>query len=231
MLWKRYALVFGIGLIVANGYSVWPALVYGNTLIHCPAIFAVLSYDVKGAVQVVAAPLYSEMQLVMHPGSTAFETAIYRSDANNLTRLFQDYPIVGSVTQGLHQFDGFGGVTSPVPANQAGVTISFENETFESIHVAYLLYGIRVDSSATDASYEIGGAPCWTGLVLTVGSLPYSGPLPFGRIQPIAVIINNGAALVASTIACIALRSYWSRPKTSSTKNSASPSEVLSPSL
>ncbi len=219
MLWKRYALVFGIGLIVANGYSVWPALVYGNTLIHCPAIFAVLSYDVKGAAQVVGAPLYSEMQLVMQSGSTAFETAIYRSDANNLTRLFQDYPIVGSATQELRQIDGLDGSTSPVPANQAGVTITFENKTFESIHVADLLYSIRVDSSATDASYEIGGAPCWTGLVLTVGSLPYSGPLPLGRIQPIAVIINNAAALIASTIACIALRFYWSRPKTIASKN------------
>src|SRR3989442_3223404 len=174
MLWKRYALVFGIGLIVANGYSVWPALVYGNTLIHCPAIFAVLSYDVKGAAQVVAAPLYSEMQLVMHPGSTAFETAIYRSDANNLTRLFQDYPIVGSVTQDLHQLDGFGGVTSPAPANQAGVTISFENETFESIHVAYLLYGIRVDRSATDSSLQISGGPCLTRGLVYVRNLPAS---------------------------------------------------------
>jgi hypothetical protein len=223
MLWKRYALVFGIGLIVANGYTFWPALAYTNTLIHCPAIFGILSYDVKGAAQIVGVPLYSEMQLVMHPGSTAFETAIYRSDANNLTRLFQDYPIVGSVTQDLHQFDGFGGVTSPVPANQAGVTITFENKTFESIHVAYLLYSIRVDSSATDASYEIGGAPCWSGLVLTVGSLPYPGPLSFGRIQPIAVITSNVAALIVSMIACIALRFYWSRPKTSANKNQTTP--------
>jgi hypothetical protein len=231
MLWKRYALVFGIGLIVANGYTFWPALAYANTLIHCPPIFGVLSYDVKGAAQVVAAPLYSEMQLVMQPGSTAFETAIYRSDANNLTRLFKDYPIVGSVTQDLRQINGLDGLTNPVPANQAGVTITFENKTFESIHVADLLYSIRVDSSATDASYELGGEPCWTGLVLTVGSLPYSGPLPFGRIQPIAVIINNGAAVIASTIACIALRLHWWRPKTSSTKNSATSSEVSSPSL
>jgi len=231
MLWKRYALVFGIGLIVANGYTFWPALAYANTWTSCPAIFGILSYDVKGAAQVVGSPLYSEMQLVMHPGSTAFETAIYQSDANNLTRLFQVYPTVGSVTQDLHQIDGFDGLTNPVPANQAGVTITFENKTFESIHVANLLYSIRVDNSSTDASYEIGGGPCWTGLVLTVGSFPYSGPLPIGRIQAIAVIINDGAAVIASTIACIALRLHLWRPKTSSTKNSATPSEVSSPSL
>ena len=110
-------------------------------------------------------------------------------------------------------------MTSPVLANETGVTITFQNKTSESIHVADLLYSISVDSSATDASYEIGGAPCWTGLVLTVGSLPYYGPLPFGRIQPIAVIINNVAALITSAIACLALRFYWSRPKTSSSKN------------
>src|SRR5260370_36848755 len=110
MLWKRYALVFGIGLLIAKGYTVWPVLAYANIWISCPAIFGILSYDVKGPVQVVAAPLYSEMQLVIHYGSTAFETAIYRSDAINLARLFQDYPTVGSVTQDLHQIDGFDGL-------------------------------------------------------------------------------------------------------------------------
>ena len=221
MLWKRYALVFGIGLIVANAYTFWPTLAYGNSLIGCTLVIGTLSYDVKGATQVVGAPLYSEMQLVMHPGSTAFETAVYRSDNNNLTRQFQDFPAIGSnpVVQELYQIDGSDGLIHPVLANETGVTVTFQNKTFEGIHVADLLYSISVDSSATDASYEIGGAPCWTGLVLTVGSLPYSGPLPFGRIQPIAVIINNAAALIASTIACIALRFYWSRPKTIASKN------------
>jgi hypothetical protein len=147
--------------------------------------------------------------------------AIYRSDTNNLTQQFQDYPAIGSnpVAQVLYRIDGFDGLTSPVLANEAGVTITFQNKTFEGIHVADLLYGISVDSSATDASYEIGRTPCWTGLVLTVGSLPYSGPVPFGRIQPIAIIISNTAALIVSTIACIALRFYWSRPKARSSKN------------
>jgi hypothetical protein len=228
---KRYTLVFGIILIIANGYTFWPAFAYANTLIHCPAIFGILSYDVKGAAQVVAAPLYSEMQLVMHRGSTANETAIYRSDANNLTRLFQDFPTVGSVTQDLSQINRFDGSTNPVPANQAGVTITFENKAFEGIHLADLVYSIRVDASATDASYEIGGAPCWTGLVLTVGSLSYSGPLPFGRVQPIAAIINNVAALIVSTIACIALRFYWSRPKTKGVNinNNAATAQPLEP--
>ncbi len=72
MLWKRYALVFGIGLIVANGYTFWPAFAYANTSINCPAIFGVLSYDVNGAAQVVAAPLYSEMQLVVPPWVHSF---------------------------------------------------------------------------------------------------------------------------------------------------------------
>ena len=211
--------MFGIGLIIANSYTFWPAFAYANTLIHCPAIFGNLSYDVKGAAQVVGAPLYSQMQLVVHPGSTAFETAIYRSDSNNLTRLFQDYPTVGSVTQDLSQINGFDGLTNPVPANERGVTITIQDKTFEGIHVANLLYGISVDGSATDASYEIGGAPCSTGLVLTVGSLPYSGPLPFGQIQLIGVIINNATALIASTIACLTLRVYLSRSKTSSSKN------------
>ncbi len=142
---KRYALVFGIVLIIANGYTFWPALAYGNSLISCTLIFGILSYDVKGAVQVVGAPLYSEMQLVMQSGSIANETAIYRSDNNNLTQLFQDYPTSNSVTQYLNKIDGFSGLINPVPASETGVTITLQNKTFDGIHVAYLLYSIRAD--------------------------------------------------------------------------------------
>lgn len=229
MYWKRYAFVFGLALIIANAYTFWPAFAYANTSISCPSIFGNLSYDVKGATQVVGAPLYSEMQLVMRPGSTAYETATYQSDLNNLTQLFQyDYPINGSnfhrqgwnpVTQYLDQIDGFDGLTNQVVANETGVTITFQNITFEGIHVAKILYKITVSSSAEDASYELGAAPCWTGLVLTVGYMSYFGPLPLGDIQQISIIINNAVALIGSTIICIVLRFYWSRPKTSSNKN------------
>lgn len=169
----------------------------------------------------MSGPLYSEMQLVMRPGSTASETATYQSDNNNLTRLFQnEYPINGNpVTQYLDQIDGFNGLKRPVAATETGVTITFHNITFEGIHVAKILYKIVVGSSAEGASYEIGAAPCWTGLVLTVGDQPYFGPLPFGDIQLIAIVINNSVALIGSTIVCVALRFYWSRPKPSSSKN------------
>ncbi len=206
MLWKRYALVVGIGLMVANGYTFWPTLAYGNSPIGRTLVIGTLSYKVKGAAQIVGAPFYFEMQLVMPLGSTALETAIYRSDSDNLTRLFKDYPAIGSnpVTQDLYRIDGFSGLTNPVLANETGVTITFQNKTSESIHVADLLYSRKVDSSAPDASYEIGRAR----------------PLSFGRIQPSAVIINNGTALIVSTIACIVLRFYRWLPKTSSSKNS-----------
>ena len=225
MLWKRYALVFGFVLVVANCYAFWPAVAYANGTIGCPLIFGVLSYDVKEAAQVVGPPLYSQMQLVMHPGSTAYETAIYRSDNNNLTQLFQFYSQPGRnpVTQDLYQVDGFSGLENVVAANRTGVTIRFQNITFEGIHVARILYTLDVTSSANEASYELGEAPCWTGLVLTVGYQPYSGPLPYGQIQLIAIIINNIVALISSTIACAGLTFYWSRPKTSPSKNQTTP--------
>src|SRR5207245_9415415 len=97
------------------------------------------------------------MHLVVHPGSTAFETAIYRSDSNNLTRLFQDYPTVGSVTQDLSQINGFDGLTNPVPANERGVTITIQDKTFEGIHVASLFYGTSVGGAAKVAGCEVGG--------------------------------------------------------------------------
>jgi hypothetical protein len=227
--WKRYAFVFAAALIVANAYTFWPAFAYANTAINCPGIFGNLSYNVEGAAKVVGAPLYSEMQLVMQPGSTSYETAVYQSANNNLTQLFQyDYPVNGSdftragwnpVTQYLDQINGFDGLTNQVMANATGVTITFQNITFEGIHVAKILYKITASSSAVDGSYEIGGAPCWTGLVLTVGYLPYFGPLAFGDIQQVGIIINNSIAVIGSTILCLVLKFYWSRQKTRLSKN------------
>ena len=60
MYWKRYAFVFGIGLILANVYTFWPAFAYGNRLINCPSIFGNLSYEVRGAAQVVGAPIFRD---------------------------------------------------------------------------------------------------------------------------------------------------------------------------
>jgi hypothetical protein len=225
--------VFAIVLIIANGYTFWPMFAYPDVT-SCPLILAgtFLGFDVGGAAQVVGPPLYSEMQLVVHPGSTAYKTTVYRS-YNNLTGLSQDYPPYrGSpVTQDLYRIDGFTGMENDVAANQTGVTITFQNMTFEYSapppppypppYVAKILYKIDVSNSANAASYEIGRAPCLTGLVLTVGYLPYTGPLWIGQIQPIAIIINNVVAIIGSTIACIALRFYLTRSKTRPSNNRA----------
>lgn len=223
MFWKRYAVVFGVGLIIANAYAFWPAFAYSGAVFNCPLILGPIWFEVQGAAQVVGPPLYSEMQLVMHLGSTAYETEIHRSDNNNLTRLFQNYPPPGTnpVTQYLYQIDGITGLEyqNQVAASQTGVTITFQNITFEGIHIAKILYRIDVSNSAKDASYELGGPPCEAGLVLTVGSLPYAGPLAYGPVQLITIIISNGVALIGSTVACVTLRFYWKRPKTSSSKN------------
>jgi hypothetical protein len=222
MYWKRYAVVFGIGLIIANSYAFWPAFAYSGAVFNCPSILGPIWFNVTGAAQIVGPPLYSEMQMVMHPGSTAYETEVYQSN-NNLTQVFQNYPPPGSnpVTQYLYQIDGFTGLEyqDQVAANQTGVTITFQNITFQGIHVAKILYRIGVSNSANDASYELGEPPCEAGFLLTVGSLQYAGPLAYEPVQLIAVIISNVVGLIGSTIACVALRFYWKRPKTSSSKN------------
>jgi hypothetical protein len=223
MYWKRYAVVFGIGLIIANAYAFWPTFAYSGAVFNCPAILGPIWFDVSGAAQVVGPPLYSEMQMVMHQGSTAYETKFYRSDYNNLTRDFQNYLPPGSspVTQFLYQIDGLTGLEyqNLVAANQTGVTITFQNITFEGIHVAKILSRIDVSDSAKDTSYELGEPPCGAGLLLTVGPLPYAGPLAYEPVQLITVTISNLVGLTASAIACIPLKHYWNRPETSSSKN------------
>lgn len=59
-------MVFGFSLIIANGYTFWPALEYANASFNCPAILGPVYYQVEG-VQVVGAPLYGQMQIVMPP--------------------------------------------------------------------------------------------------------------------------------------------------------------------
>ena len=221
--WKRYVAVFGIGLIIANSYAFWPAFAYANTGFNCAVILGPVWFEVSGAAQVVGPPFYSEMQLVMHQGSTAYETKSYRSDNNNLTRLFENYPPPGSnpVSQYLYQIDGFTGLEyqNQVEANQTGVTITFQNITFQGIHVAKILSRIDVSNSAKDASYELGGPPCQPGLLLTVGSIPYAGPLAYEPAQLITVIISDAVALIGSTIACFPLTLHWNRHKAKLGKN------------
>jgi len=161
--------------------------------------------------------------MVMQQGSTAYETKSYRSDSNNLTRVFENYPPPGSnpVTQYLYQIDGFTGLEyqSSAAANRTGVTITFQNITFQGIHAAKILSRIDVSHSAKDASYELGTPPCGAGLLLTVGPLPYAGPLAYEPVQLITVMISNVIALIGSTIACFRLTLYWNRPKARLDKN------------
>ncbi|MCL5068774.1 MAG: hypothetical protein M1368_10545, partial [Thaumarchaeota archaeon] len=205
---KTYALIYVLALLIANVYTFWPAVAYGNEMISCPAIIADLSYRVTGANLAVGPPLYSASQYLLHPGSVAYELEIYNSTSlgNNLTSFFRNtYPYNGSTPnpswnpaiQYLSLINGFSGLLDSVTSNQTGVSITFQNITFQGIHVAEILYKIEVSKNAPSASYAFW-LVCTPGFVLTVGSLPYSGPLPFGRIQGIAVIINNAIALAAA---------------------------------
>ena len=209
---RRYALIFAISLLLANAYTFWPAIAYGNTPIYCPAYIADLSFSITGAAQVVGPPLYSQKQFVMSPGSVAYETETYNSTqlGNNLTGFFQSsHQSSNPVTQYLWQINAFSGQFISIPANQTGVTITFQNLTFQGIHVAKFLYKIVVSRSAESASYMLVFPCAGPGLVLTVGSIPYAGPLAYGEIQLSAIIINNAIALVGATIISIILRFYW----------------------
>ena len=210
---KSYLLIYVLAILVANAYTFWPAVAYGNEAISCPAIIADLSYRVTGANMVVGPPLFSATQYLLRPGSVAYELEIYNSTSlgNNLTAYFRNsYPYNGSTPnpgwnpeiQYLSQINGLSGSLNSVSTNETGVTITFQNITFLGIHIAEILYKIEVSQDAPSASYAFG-LVCFPGFVLTVGSLPYTGPLPSGRIQGIGVIVNNSIALVAATIISI----------------------------
>ena len=211
---KRYAVIFAISLLVANGYTFWPAIVYWNTPTSCPAYIADISFSITGSTQIVGPPLYSQMQFLVKPGSTAYETETYNATrfGNNLTAYFaSDHFTPYTVSQYLWMINPFSGQINPVPFNQTGITITLQNLTFQGIHVAKFLYKIAVSGSAEHASYMLA-IPCvGPGLVLTVGSIPYIGPLAYGEVQEIGIIVNNVVAFIAAAVISIALSFYWHR--------------------
>jgi hypothetical protein len=212
----RYTLVFALALIVANVYTFWPAFEYGNQIIPCPSIFASKSFEIVGPTQLFGRPLFSEEQFVMAPGTTAYEIETYNSSEtrNNLTSILQNPSGTNPSPNYLYQLDSFSGQVSQTPINQTGIVITFQNMTFQGIYFAKLVYKISVSSSANSASYELSFPICGdTGLIMTVGSLLYAGPLDYGEIQLAGIIINNAVALVAAALICVFLRFYWSRGK------------------
>lgn len=214
MYGKPYALIFVVTLLVANAYTFWPAIAYGNVATSCPAYVADLSFHVSGKAQVVGPPLYSEMQIVMNPGSIAYETDVYNSTelGNNMTAFFKNSEFQqNSPEQYLWQLDPIGGEFNQVAANQTGVSITFQNLTFEGIHIARILWKIVVSNSASSSSYMLAFPCVGPGLVLTVGSIPYSGPLPYGSVHLMGIVTNNSIALVAATVLSVVMRFYWNR--------------------
>ena len=211
---KTYAFVFILSLLVANIYTFSPAFEYANRPIMCPAIFwNSQSMEATEFAQDLGAPLYSVQQALMKQGTSAYLIESYDSTGmgNNLTRLLKGY-YQDSFTflEKLNALNG--GQTSQVPANETGVSIVIENVTFPSIYHAKLVYRITVQANASAASYLLDYPACGNpGFVLTVGAIPYIGPLPYGIVQPIEVLVNNAIALVVATVASLLLARYWSR--------------------
>ena len=46
---------------------------------------------------------------------------------------------------------------------------------------------------------------------MTVGSISYIGPLTYGELQEIGIIVNNVVAIIAATVISIVLSFYWRR--------------------
>lgn len=209
---KRYCVVFALCLLGVNLYTIYPIFEVGFGPISCPAYVADLSYQVNGSASVVGSPLYSETQILMKPGSVAYETDVYNSlgFGNNLTSFFISAQFERQpVTQYLYELDFFSGETNIVAANQTGITMTFQNVTFEGIYVAKILWKIVISNSANPASYILNFPCVGPGLVLTIGSIPYIGPLPYGSIQLAGLILNNTIGLATAAIICMSLKYYW----------------------
>ena len=202
---KRYAAIFAVCLLFANVYTFWPAFAYGNTAINCPSIFGQLSINVSGGKEIVGSPLYSETQVVTQPNSILYATFTYSSEPNNLSQLLKP-----PFNPPLWRINPFSGVYNGVPTAASGVSVSFQNITFQGEHVARVLYQINVSKSAS-GTYELGEWPCWTGILLTVGYFPYFGPIPYGVVQLMGIIIDNIIALLVAVLACVMLRFYWQK--------------------
>jgi hypothetical protein len=205
---KRYALIYLVSLVVANTYAFWPAGAYGNEAVNCPAIIASFSFQVVGASQSVGPPLYSADQFLFQPGSSGYELGTYNSTnfGNNLTAMFESG--FNPLALSIGKINDYSGELNYESSKQTGLTIAFQNMTLEGSFVVKIRLKITVTSDAPTARFAVGTV-CTAGYILTVGSIPYFGPLPHGSVQPLSIILSNSIALIGATAVSILVPIFY----------------------
>ncbi len=215
-----YGLVFALAFVLALSVYAWPAFAYAG-FHSCPAITGELSFTISGYWQLVGPPLFSEEQILVPPGSITYVTYIYTGYGdNNLTAWFSQENL-SSQPWSPERVDPFTGWTDRTAMNSSGVTETFQNITYQGTHIAMLLYRFDITKSAGPATYMLAGV-CETGLLLTVGYLPYGGPLPYGETQPVGLFFNFATSLAGALPIAVALHFYYWRAEVREAKSEAS---------
>ncbi len=215
---KIYALTVIAGLMLATSLYLAPSIVYGG-LHSCYVAPGNLSYQISNYNELVGPPLFSQNyeQFLLTPGQTAFVTYVWNATTygNNLTDFFTRGPRPGGFNYtSMERVNGFTGWGEYLTPNQTGVSIIFLNLTFQGTHIAKFFYKISVNNSAPSGTYYLyGGLGCALGLLLTVGFLPYWGPLIYGEIQPMAYLSNVAISLIGSSLLITALHLHYSENK------------------
>ena len=201
---SRYFLIFFVFSLAAVSYWAWPGFAYSGPH-SCPADIANLSFQVYGSSKILGPPLFSEEQVLLTTPSTVYIVFLYNSPGNNLTQLFSEPHELGT-SNVLWIPNPFTGEVEWVTNNSTGTSVSYVNVTYQGIHSARVLYKIQANGSAQGYTYLLA-IPCITpGLLVTIGSIPYWGPLPFGELQLFALLIDLGVSFVFAAIVCLVLR-------------------------
>jgi hypothetical protein len=213
---KVYALILVAGLIIATALFLAPSIIYGGGFIYgCPPEVGQLSFKISNYTQLVGPPLFSQEQFVITPGTTTYVTFIWNatSNGNNAINWFTGTPpITGFNYTYLPRINSLTGEFDGLPTQQDGVIDEFQNITFQGTYIARILYKISLSPIATPATYELVYS-CDYHLLMTVGSLPYWGPLFYGVVQPMELIFNVAISLVGSSLLITILKIHYSDPK------------------
>lgn len=221
-----YVLIFVLAFLAAAGFYIWPVFAFSGAH-SCPAVLADLSFQISGSNpiasgfggpgyhhEVVGQPLFSQTQLVLQPSYVAYITYVYDSTmlGNNMTEPLSGFGSPPYTVAFLYRIDPWTGQFEEVAANQTGVSFTLLGTYFsQSDTIARQIWEVSISKSAEPASYALA-IPCGTpGLVLTVGSLPYWGPIQWSSPQLSDFLVNVAVALVGATAISVALRWYWRR--------------------
>ena len=219
MLWMTPIRLFILLSFFTNAYEIGVPPMYAPYGIYsCPATgYSITAHPSAGFLLGVGPPLFSEPQVVIQPGHTAYIRLDLKGYAgNNVSQLIQPKPEVGQNWAGsqLLMVDWYTWIISNSSGIygyrqlQGGLTVTVSNFTIPAADTAFLTLKLVAAPSAPLGSYWLfGGHPCASSSeLLTIGSIPYWQSCWSCGIQPITFLVDEAVSAAVAFVYAVIMR-------------------------